>query len=184
MSSDDEVWRLARELTIDGERNNAIAKLTHIGATSVPILIRFLGQGSATSPGQQRGAIQALAGIGDVAVPALVECLNTSPDGWARLGAADALSIQGKGYLAVPALTALLQGSPDTGRFAAIALGRMGEAGRPALPALTTMMKSHPLNWSRVDAAAALARLGETKKAVPVLIGFLRDRQCPCRSRQ
>lgn len=177
MSSDDEVWKLTNELRFNEKRDAAIIRLKQIGAASISILIRCLGHDRSVFPAQQRGAIEALAGIGDEAVLKLVECLNTSSDPWARIKAAKALNIQGKGYLAVPVLTMLLQGAPDIGRFAAMSLGDIGEAARPAIPDLTLMMKNHLFNCSRVEAAAALARLGESQKAIPVLLGFLRDNE-------
>lgn len=149
----------------------------------------YRNQGTLESALQLDDAAYALSAVGTDAVPALIELLEDG-DEWARLNAAFALGeMDQQAVDAVPALIRVLDESSHLMvRTAADALGAIGAA-EAAAPLGMLFHKQHPA-WNekvvrnrtvcdqiRVNAATALARLGQDAAAAEAdLIHALDDR--------
>jgi HEAT repeat protein len=180
---------------------------TELGAdkeNAIPILVESLKDGSAII--REYVAIT-LGGIGPdaiEAVPVLIEILEgASPETsqpeifqvTSALGNITGLSFHDASYYqawweihsllvtedadqAIPALIEILKGgSSEEQRFAAEALGRLGEEALDAIPALIEALDDHNVEL-REAAAEALGRMGPAAKAtVPMLIQLLVDKE-------
>jgi hypothetical protein len=121
-------------------------------------------------------AIRTLGALGEAAREA-IPALRGLLEGECRVAAADALwSIEGDAEAVLPVLLRELTGQARGGpRAAAEALGRLGPAGRPAVPDLRRLMRSGDL-WERTTAASALWRItGEPSAAADVLRAAWRE---------
>jgi HEAT repeat protein len=158
-------------------REMIVAAAAELGAPAVPYL-RKLALRDENRHVQHR-AREALQKMGAAAVPALIEPL-ADDDAEVRIEAAYALiHLAGDAQAALDPLIAALQHDtdPTVRRYAAMALGRLGPAGQPAIPALAEALKDGHAPV-RAEAADALGRLGtrvETETVVNLLIGALSD---------
>jgi HEAT repeat protein len=140
-----------------------IEPLAGIGADAVPLLMEFLQEKSA---GFQSYSADALAKIGPAAkpaLPALVKLLK-SDDSEVRRDVAIALWKIDKNTEGVPALAALLK---EPARYlaepAAMVLGQMGPAARPALPELREALM-HPNEGVRDAVLKAISKIDRDSK--------------------
>ncbi|MBI5246864.1 MAG: HEAT repeat domain-containing protein [Elusimicrobia bacterium] len=122
------------------------------------------GFGERTKPGTSGADIVADAGAGKMAVdplPVLLEYLK-SPDAAMRARAADELGRRGAPEAVGPLTARLKDRVPRVRASAAIALGNIGAASDPAVPALVTALKKGPeeVAWS---VALALGRIGSPR---------------------
>jgi HEAT repeat protein len=130
------------------------------------------------APERRAAAARALRGRGlaaRVAVPALFEALGDAREA-VRWAAAQALEAVGIGAADEPMLEAELRHpDPYVRAFAAWALGGLGEAARPAIPALIEAYEREE-GEGRGTAVGALGQLGPlAKDAVPALARGLRN---------
>jgi HEAT repeat protein len=167
----EDVASLVKQLkSPDEELRRAAAKgLGELGPDAkpaVPDLTRALKDGDLFV---RRFAAQALGEVGPdakAAVPALKEALG---DKKKEVGEAAAAALARLGPDGVAALTDLLKDAKKDAavrRKAVEALGRAGDDAKPAVPALTDLLKDRDL---RTDAAAALGDLGPVAKDDKVL---------------
>ena len=160
----------------DGEVRAAAAWALGRGGVSTPLGVAALARAlrsdaSTTVRGRAAGA---LAGVGArTAAPALFDALE-DPSEAVRFEAARALTALGPTAADVPRLGVAVGSADDfVSAFAAWALGNLGEAARPAVPAL-----ARALGRERIDTvvAGALARIGPAAAdAVPALVGMLQS---------
>ncbi|WP_217567172.1 HEAT repeat domain-containing protein [Streptomyces sp. GbtcB7] len=148
----------------------ALGRLGH--APAVPEMLRLLHgapEGLRSREWLVRAIADALGRCGPdarEAIPALRELL----DGGCAVVAADALwSLEGDAEAVLPTLRRELVAGQFQARNAAEALGRLGPAARPALPALRGMADSGKV-WLRASAAAALWDIaGDPGPVLPAL---------------
>ena len=146
-----------------GSRARDLGSLTAALGTNASVAVRA----------ECAGALGALGPAGRGAVPALFAALS-DPSEFVRASAARALAKMDLGAGDVPRLVEAL-GSPDlyVAGFAAWTLGNMGEAARPAVPALARAFSRDDMN---AVVGAALARIGPAAAvAVPELTSALTD---------
>lgn len=148
----------------------ALGRLGH--APAVPEMLRLLHgapEGLRSRVWLVRAIADALGGCGPdarEAIPALRKLL----DGGCAVAVAGALwSVEGDAEAVLPTLRRELVEEPVHARNAAEALGRLGPAARPALPALRRMVDSGKV-WRRAIAAAALWDIaGDPGPVLPAL---------------
>src|SRR5205823_4227922 len=132
--------------------------------------------------GDTSARLAAAAALGDIgpaardAIPALAEAMKKDTELQVREEAALALGGSGQAA-AVPPLIDVLNGDDeDVRRLAALALGEIGPAARPAIPSLIKALRADKDYRVRFHAAEALGRMGpEAKVAIPALREALKD---------
>lgn len=178
----------------DRVRSSAVRVLGEMGpkaSAAVPALIEALQDKSDAVRGR---AIVALGAVGPAAKdagPLLKEALKAE-SATVRINAAESLwKIEGDAQAAVPVLIEILQSTEYERASAAQILGRIGPAGKDAVPALTRIVEHPPRsllstatrrprrdNSLRVGAILALGSMEtEAKPAIPALLRALRNRE-------
>jgi HEAT repeat protein len=122
-------------------------------------------------------AVEQLEHYGDRLIPGLIDCLGDK-DAEIRRLAAELLS-EGRlrSAMAIPALIERVADEDRLVRHSAVrALMGLGDAARPAIPALKRLLDDHTEPYIRLSAAGAISRIApEEPAALPVLVEGLGD---------
>ena len=157
----------------------ALGRMGAAAAEAAPALAEVLGKSK--DVWVKREVAVALGAIGPGASAALPQLKTALQDAnaFVRVAAATSLVQVGGDASGVPLLIEALRDPDLVGpRVAADALAGLGEAARPALPALIATLKN-PAPCAQVAAARALWLIDRSQQGVPMLIAALRNTDQP-----
>jgi HEAT repeat protein len=154
-----------------GDDDRALTALAHIGPEHLPDLQAALAAPDADARWWAVRALAELARQSDATALALLLTLTADTDADVRAAVFQALGESRAVEAITPLLFALGDASPYLARLAADALIRIGP---PAVPGLIRALEHDAEPRVRVNAARALARIGEAA-AIPALFRALAD---------
>jgi HEAT repeat protein len=166
----------------EADRVHAAEALARLGPTATDAIAPLQGALDAASWKVRRAAVRALGHLHVVAaIPALIQHLEHDPGRWVRRAAGEALGEIGKP--ACRPLVEVLSRADSSGKQRATrALGYMGAAAAPSVPALARCLQNRDV---REQAAKALGAIGPAAwDATDPLKDVLTDRDLPLWTRR